>query len=98
MHTLGLSASVLPVHMAWPIKYIILVYTMLFMCRHMMPQHIIVGACTSVQTTEIKYILFCIGPRVMRLIRSDIDLKYRREIGDGVMSNYLYHCNAQNPT
>ena len=43
-------------------------------------------------------ILFCIGPRVMRLIRSDIELKYRREIGDGVMSNYLYHCNAQNPT
>ena len=50
----------------------------------------------------MKYVILllytCIGPRVMRMIRSDIDLKYRKEIGDGVMSNYLYHCNAQYPT
>ena len=38
------------------------------------------------------------GPWMMHVIRPDIDMKYKRDIGDGLMSGYLYHANTQNPT
>ena len=38
------------------------------------------------------------GPWMMHVIRPDIDMKYKRDIGDGLMSEYLYHANTQNPT
>jgi len=39
-----------------------------------------------------------IGPAAFRKFRPDLEVQFADLIGSGVMLDYLYHCNMQQPT
>lgn len=39
-----------------------------------------------------------LGPKLIHRFRPDINRKFEDLFGDGTMTQYIYHCNAQNPS
>ena len=62
---------------------------------YMLIGNVVIALCTAVRWCVL--LVFVSGPKIVSRIRPDLIRKFAELFDDDTVSNYIFHCNAQEP-